>query len=147
GVVLLLQQLSRLGNGLVALDSEMGSLRGQKERVETACGEFRMQKGKAEQKQASEREEIQRLHSELERLMGARSRLEAAALEAQAEVDALEAERGKIVELLHQRRSRLEVLRSLEESLEGVGRGVADILRKKEKSPALLEVRGMAASL
>jgi chromosome segregation protein len=147
GVVTFLQKLSRLGNNLVALDAEIGNLKAQRDRIRNACEGFRKEKDEARQKEALEQKEVQRLRGELERLEKMRSTLEADASRIQVELDSLEADRVKVVELLHQRRSRFEVLQSLEESLEGIGRGVADILRKKAQSEALLEVHGMAASL
>jgi len=146
-VVATLQECSRLSNGIVALDSEITNLRNQHERLCGAIEGFRSQVKVAEDKAVQARSELQTLRAERRDLGDLLSGVAAAEAKMETRAEALEKELSANLSQLHQCRSRFDVLRSLEENLEGIGRGVADILRRKDSTPALGQVHGMVASL
>ncbi len=142
-VVELLQKRSRLANGIVQIETETGNLLGQRERLQGSMAGFRTHVTTEEAREAALRGEMENLHAETSRLETARSALEASACNVQTALEDLERELQEKVGVLLERRSRYDALKSLEESLEGVSLGVADILRRWETDPSLARVHGM----
>lgn len=149
----LLQRRAALKNQIVSIESEIGNLAGQRERLsalvegleaqlELVRGKLSEEKGRLEALEAEEKGLRARLAETSAGLAG----LEARAAELDADLSAVREETGV-------RRSRYEVLKNLEEDLAGVRLGVADLLRRKaERSaveggiPGLAEVHGMVGS-
>jgi len=161
-LVALIQRRSRIANKLTQIRSEISGLESRRERLAASLEGFRAAKAQEEARGEAERCDIARLVEERAALASNRSLLEEAAGAIRAGLESVEARLAEELSFLGGRRSRLEVLKSLEENLEGVGRGVADILRRKgaldtgsavdglarDRAPSVLhEVHGMVASL
>ncbi|HVR74812.1 MAG TPA: chromosome segregation protein SMC [Planctomycetota bacterium] len=146
-IVALLQKRSRIGNLAIQVESEVTSLRATIARLRTSIAGFALAAEAERLKEAALKEEVASLRTKVGGLDLARGRLDAAQGAIQACLDALEEDLGGRLAVLHQKRSRHDVLKSLEENLEGISRGAADVLRNRGSHPLLREVHGMAASL
>jgi chromosome segregation protein len=145
-VVGLFQERSRVANSVVQLESEIRSLKSQRERLEGTLEGFRKQLEAETQKEAREKEEVGKLKAEGERVENERRAVEGASAEIETALEALEKDLEVSLRALHERRSRYEVLKSLEENLDGVGMGVAEVLRRQDSTPAFAGLHGMAGS-
>jgi len=145
-VVGLFQERSRVANSVVQLESEMNSLKSQRERLEGALEGFRKQLEAENEKGSREKEEVGKLRADGERIEKERRVVEAAAAEIEAALETLESDLEISLRALHERRSRYEVLKSLEENLDGVGMGVADVLRRRDSTPEFAGLHGMVGS-
>jgi chromosome segregation protein len=145
-VVGLFQERSRVANSMVQLESEMNSLQNQRERLEGALEGFQKQLQVENQKESQGKEEVGRLRVDGDRVEKERGVVEVAAAEIEAALAALESDLEISLQALHERRSRHEVLKSLEENLDGVGIGVADVLRRRDATSEFKGLRGMVGS-
>ena len=142
-VVALLQARSRVLNEWTQVEAELSNLRGQGERLVAAIDAHSAQVAREQSLEKEKRAEENLLKLESERLSRARAQCESSTESLSAELETLDEELAAKVGLLVERRSRYEVLKSLEEKLEGVGRGVQDILRRRESLPELADLRGL----
>jgi chromosome segregation protein len=149
GLVASIQERSRISNGIIQIESEISNLLGRKERLDAALSGFRAQRDRELARQAAEVAGIEALRAGRRELEDARCGVEESGAGIQGALDALERDLAANVARANQLRSRHDVLEGLERNLEGVGRGVADILRRREADggQALAEVHGMVASL
>jgi chromosome segregation protein len=146
-VVAALQERSRVGNRLVQLAAELGSLAGRAERTALALKAARAE-GEAEEAKGRGLEgELSEMRLELERFDRLRGELDQAAGGCRTELLALLAKIAELSGLLQDRRSRLDVLSSLEVNREGLGGGVASVLEAAAGCPAAGRVLGMVADL
>lgn len=136
GVVSLMQDRSRVSNAVVAMEAEMGNLVARADRLRASLDGFGQSLLTAESRKSEEEEELRRLAAEGARLEELLARVASEESTLVARAEALEGEVSENRSRLDQCGSRLEVLRTLERNLEGLGRGVADILRRKESPPA-----------
>ena len=146
-LVALMQRRSVIANQLVQLRSEIAALTERRDRLDltqAALGEQLEQERVREQAEgqtvAEERRELERLECERQTAETALVGLQTRAAEFEA---ALEIE----LTSLHQKQSRYEVLKTLEENLEGVARGARDLLEKKEALEEFGDVHGLLAAL
>ncbi len=135
---------SRMRNDLVQLESELSNLTARRERLEGQIGSARSELSELAERAAALGRELETARGEAARLEEARAaiaeevaRIEARAAEVAGELAAAHGE-------LRAAQSRLDVLRTFEENLDGVAKGVASILRECKDSSG---VHGLLAHL
>ncbi len=146
-IVEILQERSRVGNRVVQLSSELGSLAGRRDRTARALEEARQEVDHQAEMEKALAAELTGLKTRLERLDRSRGELEAEAEARRVEIARANEELESCQAAHQDRRSRLDVLSTFERNREGVGKGVAAILEDRDRSPQLSQVRGMVAEL
>ena len=132
-----IEEKSRVNNSVTQIDSDLGNLESRRERLVTEIDAFQIEHTEA-RSQATE------LESELERHRQAAAGIDSSRAEVQADIGelekSLEATGGRLKTLhgeLQGCQSRLDVLQSFEENLEGITQGVVDILKGQTERPGV----------
>ncbi|MBN1444336.1 MAG: chromosome segregation protein SMC, partial [Planctomycetes bacterium] len=145
--IALIQKKSKINNSIVQVESEIGNLEARKSRLENAIAGF-----------DHELEECRRrgetIASRVRDIAEKRQGVEAEAACLNEEVDALERQVASLDEDLnrhredlHRKSSRYDVLRSFEETFDGVSSGVAGLIQRMEELPPTVLAHGMIGSL
>jgi len=143
----IINNLSRVGNRMAQLSSELGSLGGRRERTQSALEEARREAESQESLVKKFSLELDALRAKLEEIDGTRGEMESRADARRAEIAHLDEELDRCQAAHQDRRARIDVLKRIEQSREGVGKGVAAILAERDQSPRQSQVLGMIAEL
>ncbi|MCZ6794463.1 MAG: chromosome segregation protein SMC [Planctomycetota bacterium] len=146
-VVEAIQSRARIANALVQVSSETDNLRSRGERLHNSVDGFRRELETCHARQEEVREELRRVDVRKEAVSREQDEIQVAADRLEKEITKLEDELSRRQEELHRKSSRLDVLESFEERLDGVATGVADLLRCEEEISPAARSLGMVASL
>ena len=146
-LVVLLERRSRVANGIVQLESELRGLALRGGRLRAAVSDAADQLSVENERKILEEDKLRAAQEDHRRLEETRRQLEAGAEELEGKRRDLETRLEETLSALHQKQSRYEVLETLEENLEGVGRGMRDLLRREDQLTALGNVHGLLANL
>jgi len=149
-IVALIQERSKVANLVVQVTTELASLQGRKARLERSLEAFRAELDGCGSKEETLRTSLEELTTERTAAEEKRAVIEGELAAFEAEIDTRDAALATQREELHRKSSRLDVLRSFEEQLEGVGSGVAELLRRGEAAPDFIagwaECHGIVAA-
>jgi chromosome segregation protein len=145
----LLQQHSRVGNELSQLEADYRNLAARTERLRAGTDGFREQLTTVTATRTTRAAELAQVEVALQDLQAVRHAKEESLAAIEDDLRSLEASRGVQQRALQHCVSRRELLESLEEELEGVSKGVADILRRGDGDSRIpfKQIHGMVASL
>lgn len=146
-LVSILQSRARVANEVVQLESEISSLDSRRRRLQSTIDELEEARKLEGEKAESEHKGLSGLYDKIRGRESVRDELESAIEELTAQSGTLQESLEEQLSLLSQRRSRLDVLETLEKNLEGVGRGVREILQKEGELEEIGNVHGLLASL
>lgn len=149
-VVGLLEQKSRYTNASTQSSAVLAGLKAQSARLTAVAESHRQQLEQESLRELQLRSEEARLRGEAQGLAEARARCEVEISRMSSSLEVVDRDLSAKVARLVEKKSRHAALKSLEEKLDGVGRGVQGILRRREEVPELAELRGlhgMVASL
>ena len=148
--VAFIQKRSRLSNQLAQIDTERRNFAARAERLTANLATFGLSVEEERRKEAEQQAELKRLHEDTERLANERAALETSVESTEGVLSGLEGDLAANRKQLHQCMSRSEVLESLERRLEGVNRGVVQVLERAEEeaetSSPFAQIHGMVAS-
>lgn len=146
-LVELLHERSRVANAITQLSSEVEALQARAERLESSAAGFRHQREECIRQEQEFRSELEAVARNEALVDEKRQELSRVVADEEEAVAALEARLGDHQAELHRTSSRLEVLQSFEESLDGVASGVAEVLRRRDELPPGLVCHGLLGSL
>ena len=137
-IVGLLQERSKVANRDVQLSTELLSLEARKARLETAQSSVQGAIDATREKETELAKGLAAVQEERAVCEAQREALGAELAEMQSSCETVELELAATTESLHRKSSRLDVLHTFEERLDGVASGVAEILRRAEEDPESL---------
>ena len=132
---------------MVQLKSELQNLESRAGRIQVGMNEAKELLATEEVQKAAEEEKLQATRAEYQALEQSRRQLEEEAERLENDSRELGVHLEGTLTELHQKQSRYEVLETLEENLEGVGRGVRELLGREAELAALGDVHGLLATL
>ena len=145
----LLQQHSRVGNELSQLEADHRNLAARTERLRASTDGFGEQLKAVSAERAARETDLAQLEGALKNLQAARHAKEESLAAIEEGLRSLDASLVAQQRALQHCVSRRELLESLEEELEGVSKGVADILRRGDGDSRIpfKQIHGMVATL